>query len=47
MAKHGTDFYDKSVAQDGPIVQCVDVRMYKSKAMKERMYKLNGFIYVH
>ena len=27
MAKHGTDFYDKSVAQDGPIVQCEDVQI--------------------
>jgi len=38
MAKHGTDYNKLTDAPDSQGVQYEDVRMYKSKAIKERIY---------
>ena len=38
MAKHGTDYNKSTDAPDSQGVKYEDVRMYKSKAIKERIY---------
>ena len=39
MAKHGTDYNKSTDAPDSRGVQYEDVRMYKSKAIKEQILK--------